>query len=319
MRRLRRLLAPVLGAFLLVAPVLPAVIALAASHPAQAQVTVSITIAPPPLPVYVQPPIPGPGWMWAPGYWAWSPYGYYWVPGTWVRPPRIGLLWTPGYWGWVTGVYVWHAGYWGPHVGFYGGVNYGFGYIGVGYVGGFWDHDRFHYNRAVNNIRNVHITNVYNQTIVNNVDITRNVNVTRVSYNGGQGGITARPTSQENAFAREPRVAATHVQAQHEQSARARPELRASANHGHPPIAATPRPAAFAARGAVRAEGAAVNHQPRPPAGHPRPQNAGRSAGPREPQPAVQGEQEHGGGPHGEERAPGGKPRGGDNEERHHP
>lgn len=23
---------------------------------------------------------------------------------------------------------MWHAGYWSPHVGFYGGVNYGFGY-----------------------------------------------------------------------------------------------------------------------------------------------------------------------------------------------
>ena len=54
--------------------------------------------------------------------------GYYWVPGTWVQPPRVGVLWTPGYWGFVGGVYAFHAGYWGPHVGFYGGVNYGFGY-----------------------------------------------------------------------------------------------------------------------------------------------------------------------------------------------
>ena len=26
-----------------------------------------------------------------------------------------------------------NAGYWGPHVGFYGGINYGYGYGGVGY------------------------------------------------------------------------------------------------------------------------------------------------------------------------------------------
>ena len=53
-------------------------------------------------------------------------------------PPRAGVLWTPGYWGFAGGVYAWHAGYWGPHVGFYGGINYGFGYGGVGFVGGEW-------------------------------------------------------------------------------------------------------------------------------------------------------------------------------------
>jgi hypothetical protein len=29
-------------------------------------------------------------------------------------------------------------GYWGPHVGYYGGVNYGFGYMGIGFAGGVW-------------------------------------------------------------------------------------------------------------------------------------------------------------------------------------
>ena len=33
------------------------------------------------------------------------------------------------------------AGYWGPHVGYYGGVNYGFGYMGVGFAGGAWRGD----------------------------------------------------------------------------------------------------------------------------------------------------------------------------------
>ena len=33
---------------------------------------------------------------------------------------------------------VWNAGYWRPHVGFYGGVNYGFDYGGHGYEGGRW-------------------------------------------------------------------------------------------------------------------------------------------------------------------------------------
>jgi hypothetical protein len=87
-------------------------------------------IPPPPLPIYEQPPIPGPGYIWTPGFWAWEGSDYYWVPGTWVLVPRPGLLWTPGYWGWSDGVYVFHDGYWAPHIGFYGGVAYGFGYIG---------------------------------------------------------------------------------------------------------------------------------------------------------------------------------------------
>src|SRR5262249_10222656 len=96
-----------------------------------AQIGVSVSVAPPVLPVYGQPPIPGPGYLWTPGYWAWGPPGYYWVPGTWALPPRVGLLWTPGYWGWGGAGFVFHTGFWGPTVGFYGGINYGFGYGGV--------------------------------------------------------------------------------------------------------------------------------------------------------------------------------------------
>ena len=80
-----------------------------------------------------------------------------------VLAPYTGALWTPGYWGFVDGIYLWHAGYWGPHIGFYGGINYGFGYIGIGFVGGYWDHDRYFYNRAVTNVNVTHITNVYAQ------------------------------------------------------------------------------------------------------------------------------------------------------------
>src|ERR1700720_334077 len=108
------------------------------SAAAFAQIGVSITVAPPALPVYEQPPVPAPGYLWTPGYWAYGPEGYFWVPGVWVQPPQVGVLWTPGYWGWGGGMYRWNAGYWGPHVGFYGGVNYGFGYGGVGFVGGRW-------------------------------------------------------------------------------------------------------------------------------------------------------------------------------------
>src|SRR5579862_5143389 len=137
---------------------LPLLIAPAA---ASAGVAVSITIGPPALPVYVQPPCPVDGYLWTPGYWAWGPAGYYWVPGVWVAPPMVGLLWTPGYWGFLDGAYFWHAGYWGPHVGFYGGINYGFGYPGHGFYGGVWSGGAFRYNTAVVNVNRTVVHNTY--------------------------------------------------------------------------------------------------------------------------------------------------------------
>ena len=214
-----------------------------------AQIGVSVTVAPPVLPVYVQPPIPGPGYLWTPGYWAYGPLGYYWVPGTWVRPPAVGLLWTPGYWGWGGGGYLWRGGFWGPHIGFYGGINYGFGYIGTGYQGGYWNNGAFYYNRAVNNVSNTRITNVYNRTVIVN-------RTTNVSYNGGTGGVRAEPTPAETAAAREQRVAATPAQLQHEKAASTNRELLASVNHGSPAVAATAKPGEFAGRGVVAARGA---------------------------------------------------------------
>ena len=115
---------------------------------AQISVGISVGFAPPPIPVYEQPICPAEGYIWTPGYWAWDgeDEDYYWVPGTWVLAPRVGFLWTPGYWGWRDGSYFFYEGYWGPHVGWYGGISYGFGYFGHGYEGGRWDHDRFYYN-----------------------------------------------------------------------------------------------------------------------------------------------------------------------------
>jgi WXXGXW repeat (2 copies) len=213
----------------------------------QAQVICNGNASPPPeLPVYDQPPIPAPGYIWTPGYWSGGPLGYFWVPGTWVEPPAAGLLWTPGYWAWRDGIYVWNAGYWGPHIGFYGGVDYGFGYDGNGYEGGRWVDGVFSYNETVNNFGGVHVTNVYNQTIVVN-------NVTRVSFNGGTGGIAARPTAQQEAVAREQHVAAIPAQIQHERTAGANKELLATENHGRPAIAATAKPGEFQGNGVVAA------------------------------------------------------------------
>jgi hypothetical protein len=204
----------------------------------EAQVAVSITIAPPALPVYEQPPIPAPDYIWTPGYWAYGPDGYFWVPGTWVEPPAVGLLWTPGYWAWNNGVFAWNAGYWGPQIGFYGGVNYGFGYPGHGYEGGYWRGHDFYYNTVVNNVTNVQVRNVYQKNVTN-------VTVNKVSYVGGPGGLTARPTPQEQQAGHVAHQGPTAAQAQQRETASSRPELRASVNHGKPPLAATPKPNDF--------------------------------------------------------------------------
>ena len=223
----------------------------AATH---AAVFVSVAIAPPVLPVYAQPICPGPNYIWVPGYWAYGDDGYYWVPGTWVIAPYVGALWTPGWWGWANGLYIWHAGYWGPHVGFYGGVNYGFGYFGVGYQGGYWNNGAFYYNRTVNNVNVTRINTTYNTTIVNN-----NVNATHVSFNGGAGGINARPTAEEEAFAREAHGGPTQAQLTHERAASSNRAMLASVNQGRPAITSTPRPGAFARAETMNAGAGAHN------------------------------------------------------------
>jgi len=227
--------------------VLSAVIFASLTTASFAATFVSVTVAPPPLPVYAQPVAPGAGYIWTPGYWAYGPEGYFWVPGTWVIAPFAGALWTPGYWAWGNGVYGWRAGYWGPRVGFYGGVNYGFGYTGVGYHGGYWNNGAFYYNRAVNNVNVTSVHNTYNTTIINN-NVTR-----RVSYNGGTGGLKAQPTAAEQSVAAEQHTPAIAAQQEHEQAAAGNRAQLASANHGRPPIAATPQPGAFDHPGAVAA------------------------------------------------------------------
>lgn len=214
----------------------------------QIAVGVSVRIGPPALPVYAQPICPGPGYIWTPGYWGWNDDdGYYWVPGTWVVAP-VGLLWTPGYWGWAGGLYVWHGGYWGPHVGFYGGINYGFGYGGVGFVGGEWRGGAFFYNRSVTNVSVTNVTNVYNRTVV--------VNENHVAFNGGAGGVQARATAQEEAYAREPHRTALASQVEHEHMASQNRENFASQNHGRPAVAATAKPGDFSRHSAVAARSA---------------------------------------------------------------
>src|SRR5580698_8578090 len=147
--------------------------------------------------------------------------------------PQVGYLWTPGYWGWGGAGFFFNEGYWGPEVGFYGGVDYGFGYFGHGYDGGRWENGHFFYNTAVNRVDSRSIRNVYNTRV--------NDPANRVSFNGGNGGINARASSQEEAAARGTHTPALAAQTQHAWSAGNDPQQRYAANHGAPPITATAR------------------------------------------------------------------------------
>src|SRR5437016_6135505 len=197
-----------------------------------AEVEFSVGWAPPPLPVYEQPACPVAGYIWTPGYWGWNAdyYDYNWVPGVWVAPPRVGLLWTPGWWGWRGGSYAFNQGYWGPTVGFYGGVNYGYGYTGNGYWGGRWSGNNFQYNTAVTRVNKTVINNTY----VNN-SFAKNVNANRTSFNGGNGGIKAQPNAeQRKAMTNANKVGPTSEQLGRQQAAAKDKNLLASTSKGKP-------------------------------------------------------------------------------------
>lgn len=202
-----------------------------------AQVPAPITTAPPPLPVYTQPPCPADGDLWTPGYWAWDG-SYYWVPGTWVTGPRASLLWTPGYWNWDKGVFTFREGYWSTEVGFYGGIDYGLGYSGLGFQGGRWDSGHFDYNTAVARVDSSVTHHLYNTPI--------NDPVSHISYNGGPGGINMiQPPPDPNmpVFS----TVTVHIppvsaQIQHAWIARNDPKQRYFANRGAPPVTATSVP-----------------------------------------------------------------------------
>ncbi|MGH9485525.1 MAG: YXWGXW repeat-containing protein [Terriglobales bacterium] len=203
-----------MGALLVALP-----LALAPAASAQIAVGISVRIGPPPLRVLaVQPYSPGPGYLWTPGYWAYGPEGYYWVRGMWVLAPAPGLLWTPGYWGYGDGVYRWHGGYWGPHVGFYGGINYGFGYFGTGFVGGHWSRRHFYYNTAVWRVN----TRVIHNTYVDRTVIRNERGHNHVSFNGGPHGIRAHASGPEMRYEQERHRAPTPMQSRQWSQPRAR-------------------------------------------------------------------------------------------------
>jgi len=197
---------------------------------------------PPPIPEYEQPECPSDDYLWQPGYWAFSPgrRDYYWVPGAWVAPPTPGVLWTPPYWGYEGSRYVFHIGYWGDHVGFYGGINYGYGYSGRGYYGGEWRRGHFHYNTAVVHVNTRIIHNTYiNRTVINTTVINN-----RYSFNG-RGGVAVQPSKEELAATREHHLKPTPEQNVNQLRARNNPNQFTKGNGGAKPVFASPKIAPF--------------------------------------------------------------------------
>ena len=213
-----------------------------------AGVFISVGFAPPVLPVYEQPPCPEAGLMWTPGYWAYGEDGYFWVPGTWVPAPYEGALWTPGYWGWSGGMFVFHEGYWGRHVGYYGGVNYGFGYMGIGFVGGMWRGHEFAYNTEVMRVDERVIHSTYrDRAIVDRYTVARD---SRVAFSGGPGGIRHEAGPEERMAERDQHMRVTSFQQQHEAAARTDRGAYFRSNGGRPQNPAVSRPMPMVNHGA---------------------------------------------------------------------
>jgi hypothetical protein len=231
------------------------------SAPSFARVFISVGFAPPIMPVYEQPLCPEPNMMWQPGYWAYGDDGYYWVPGAWVPAAYPGALWTPGYWGWNQGAYVWYPGYWGDHVGYYGGVNYGFGYFGIGFFGGVWRGGVFQYNRAVVHIDDRYIHNVYEDRNYDRFVVARD---SHVAFSGGPGGIHHDPLPEERIAEHDRHVAPSAFQQQHEMAARNDRGAYFKSNGGHPATLAVQRPMAMHNAPQAAGRPGMLNPQPRP-------------------------------------------------------
>jgi len=98
--------------------------------------------------------------------------------------------------------------------------------------------------------------NWFGRTVIVNND-------SHVAFNGGEGGVAARPTPVEEAAAREPHQAPIAAQVQQEHAASQNRALFASENHGAPAVAATARPGEFSGRDVVAAKAAgAPYHAP---------------------------------------------------------
>ena len=123
----------------------------------------------------------------------------------------------------------------------------------MGFGGGRWNGGNFNYNTAVMRVNTTVIRNTYvDRTVINNV------NVNRVSYNGGQGGINVRPNQAQIAAEHQKRFGPANTQVQQQHLASQDKANFASVNHGTPAHAALAKPAASVAdfNHAVPAHGA---------------------------------------------------------------
>jgi WXXGXW repeat (2 copies) len=227
----------VLSIFMAAAALL--VFAVPARVNAQMSIGISVGYAPPALPQYYQPAATQPNMIWQPGYWGLGQGGFFWVPGTWVQAPQVGLLWTPGYWGWNDGQYRWSPGYWGQNVGYYGGINYGYGYYGQGYQGGRWEGKSFRYNTSVTHVNRSLSRNDYYSDPRSYVDQN---DISRTSYNGGPHGVAARPSKAQIAVEHQRTYPMTSAQTAHVAVSRQNRSYYANVNHGSPGQVAVPKP-----------------------------------------------------------------------------
>jgi hypothetical protein len=207
----------------------------------------------------VQPAIPAQGYLWVPGFWARrkSVPDYFWVPGTWVQPPRLGLLWTPPYWSRVDGGYAFHSGYWAEEVGFYGGIDYGYGYGGDGYQGGRWENGTLSYNRAANNANNIASLDTAN---VHDQALTPDNKAVRISFNGGRRGVAAQPTKHQETLGGAKNVGATVEQQKHLELSAMDRLMYSKLNNGEPGVAATPDAGVSDGVGITRSNARPLDH-----------------------------------------------------------
>src|SRR5215472_10650631 len=75
--------------------------------------------------------------------------------------------------------------------------------------------------------------------------------MSRVSFNGGKGGITTQPTAQQQAALQEHHIQPTAAQVQHFNAARSNTALLAKTNNGQPQIATTSQAGRFNNTGTV--------------------------------------------------------------------
>ena len=82
------------------------------------------------------------------------------------------------------------------------------------------------------------------------------MNENHAAFNGGEGGIQARPTAEEERYSHEQHMAPLASQTEHEHMAMQNRDNFANVNHGRPAIAATARAGDFSGRSAIPARSA---------------------------------------------------------------